>query len=88
MRPCQAKWRGGGAGSIRPEGQPRCRAAPAVLWERVMREPPSPCNRVCRIDQATGWCLGCRRTLTEIADWPMLSPAEKQALLRQLERRC
>ena len=53
-----------------------------------MREPPSPCTRVCRIDERTGWCLGCRRTLAEIADWPMLSASEKQALLAQLERRC
>jgi predicted Fe-S protein YdhL (DUF1289 family) len=53
----------------------------------AMREPISPCNRVCRIDQRTGWCLGCRRTLTEIADWPMLTPAEKQALIDVLDRR-
>ena len=52
-----------------------------------MREPPSPCNRVCRIDERTGWCIGCRRTLTEIADWPMLSAAEKHALLARLDRR-
>ena len=54
---------------------------------RPMREPPSPCNRVCRIDARTGWCLGCRRTLGEIADWPMLSAREKQALLDALETR-
>ena len=52
-----------------------------------MREPPSPCNRVCRIDERTGRCLGCRRTLTDIADWPMLNAAEKQALLAALARR-
>jgi predicted Fe-S protein YdhL (DUF1289 family) len=55
--------------------------------EAAMREPPSPCNRVCRIDERTGWCLGCRRTLTEIADWPMLSAVEKHALLAKLDRR-
>jgi len=58
-----------------------------VLLGLAMREPPSPCNRVCRIDPASGWCIGCRRTLSEIADWPMLSPAEKRELLRQLDRR-
>lgn len=52
-----------------------------------MREPPSPCTRVCRIDQRTGWCLGCRRTLGEIADWPMLDAEEKRALLARLETR-
>jgi predicted Fe-S protein YdhL (DUF1289 family) len=35
----------------------------------------------------TGWCQGCKRTLGEIADWPMLSNAEKRAVLRRLEER-
>ena len=50
-------------------------------------EPPSPCNSVCRIDPASGFCLGCARTLTEIADWPMLSAGEKRSLIRRLEAR-
>ena len=49
--------------------------------------PPSPCNRVCRIDARTGWCQGCRRTLAEIADWPLLAPAAQHALLAELARR-
>ena len=52
-----------------------------------MREPPSPCTKVCRIDPATGWCLGCRRTLEEIADWAMLSARGKTAVLEKLEAR-
>jgi uncharacterized protein len=52
-----------------------------------MREPPSPCTRVCRIEPETGWCLGCRRTLTEIADWAMLSWRAKHALLAELQGR-
>ncbi len=35
----------------------------------------------------TGWCLGCKRTLREIADWPMLTPGEKRQMLRGLETR-
>jgi len=54
---------------------------------RSMRRPPSPCNRICRIDAATGWCLGCRRTLEEIADWPMLSTQQQLALLGRLAAR-
>jgi len=53
----------------------------------MQRPPPSPCNSVCRIDPRTDLCLGCQRTLEEIADWPMLSVAEKRALLRELEGR-
>jgi hypothetical protein len=57
------------------------------MVDAPMREPPSPCNRICRIDPRTGWCLGCRRTLAEIADWPMLSASEKRALLDALAER-
>lgn len=52
-----------------------------------MREPPSPCNRICRIDEASGWCIGCRRTIEEIKDWPMLSAKGKAELLSRLEAR-
>ena len=51
------------------------------------RHPHSPCNSICKIDPASGWCLGCKRTLEEIADWPMLRAAEKQAVLERLEGR-
>jgi predicted Fe-S protein YdhL (DUF1289 family) len=49
--------------------------------------PRSPCNKVCQIDIATGWCLGCGRTLAEIAAWPGLTPAERRALLAALPAR-
>lgn len=52
-----------------------------------VRQPPSPCTGVCRIDAETGWCKGCARTLDEIADWPILSVREKDALLIRLEER-
>ena len=52
-----------------------------------LRQPPSPCIGICRIDQATGWCQGCLRTLQEIADWPLLSVREKDALLLSLAER-
>ncbi len=45
-----------------------------------MRSVESPCTGVCRIDPADGFCLGCRRTLDEIADWPMLAKAGKRAV--------
>lgn len=52
-----------------------------------MHHLPSPCISICRIDQATGWCEGCKRTLEEIADWPMLSNREKRAILERLDER-
>ena len=49
--------------------------------------PPSPCIGVCRIARRTRSCEGCKRTLDEIADWPMLKAAEKRAILAQLPTR-
>jgi len=52
-----------------------------------MYHPASPCTGICRIDPATGWCEGCRRTLEEIADWPMLNGHEKREVLIRLPAR-
>jgi predicted Fe-S protein YdhL (DUF1289 family) len=52
-----------------------------------LRQPPSPCTGICRIEPTTGWCQGCARTLAEIADWPMLTVREKDALLLRLAER-
>ena len=49
--------------------------------------PPSPCISVCQIDDATGLCLGCRRTIDEIRDWIIMSPEERQRLLDALALR-
>ncbi|HEY0959765.1 MAG TPA: DUF1289 domain-containing protein [Novosphingobium sp.] len=52
-----------------------------------MKNLPSPCTGVCRIDERSGLCKGCRRTLAEIADWPMPSPSAKRVMLARLEKR-
>ncbi|HYB09499.1 MAG TPA: DUF1289 domain-containing protein [Alphaproteobacteria bacterium] len=44
----------------------------------------SPCIGVCRLDPATGRCLGCRRTIAEIAAWSGLSPRERAAIVARL----
>ncbi len=49
--------------------------------------PTTPCGAVCQIDPKTGWCLGCYRTLPEIAKWGKFSEDERQALLPELDRR-
>jgi predicted Fe-S protein YdhL (DUF1289 family) len=48
---------------------------------------PSPCIDVCRMDEATGWCVGCLRTLDEIALWSALDDDDKRQVWRDLERR-
>ena len=47
----------------------------------------SPCIEVCRMDPASGYCLGCRRTIEEIASWSSYTPAEKRAVLAHLPAR-
>ena len=47
----------------------------------------SPCNLVCTIDTATGWCRGCGRTLDEIARWSGASDTDRAAIWRTLDAR-
>jgi uncharacterized protein len=62
-------------------------ASPSAMHVIPGNHPPSPCDGTCRVSEQTGWCLGCKRTLNEIADWPMLSPKEKRGVLAGLDRR-
>ncbi|TFF25312.1 DUF1289 domain-containing protein [Jiella endophytica] len=47
----------------------------------------SPCTLVCTIDPATGLCLGCRRTIDEIAGWASFAPDRRRAILADLAER-
>jgi predicted Fe-S protein YdhL (DUF1289 family) len=47
----------------------------------------SPCNKVCVIDEQSGYCRGCQRTLDEIARWGGMSEAEQRAVLEALAAR-
>ena len=45
---------------------------------------PSPCRNICTLDPAGRLCLGCRRTLDEIARWSSMSDAERAAVAARL----
>jgi hypothetical protein len=47
----------------------------------------SPCNKICVMDAEQRYCLGCRRTLDEIARWGALSDEERRAVLLALPTR-
>ena len=49
--------------------------------------PPSPCISVCQMEDATGWCLGCKRTIDEIREWMIMLPEERQRVLDALKDR-
>jgi len=46
----------------------------------------SPCIGICAVDD-NGQCLGCFRTLDEIASWPTLSREQQSKLLEELPKR-
>ncbi len=47
----------------------------------------SPCVKVCQMDPQRGLCLGCRRSLEEIARWGSMSDAERQRVMDVLPYR-
>lgn len=47
----------------------------------------SPCINVCRMDEATGLCAGCCRTLEEIAAWSAATDDTKRRILRAVQER-
>lgn len=47
----------------------------------------TPCVKVCVVEGQTGLCLGCGRTLNEIAKWAKFTDAERDAVMAALPPR-
>jgi len=47
----------------------------------------TPCIDVCEMDASSGLCIGCGRTLDEIAGWADMSPEERRAIMAVLPAR-
>ena len=47
----------------------------------------SPCVMVCTVDGASGLCLGCLRTLQEIATWSRMTDEGRADVMADLPRR-
>ncbi len=47
----------------------------------------SPCIKICTLHPLRGLCLGCGRTIAEIACWSAMSAAERATLMAQLPAR-
>ena len=67
----------GGAAGRRHAAAGRCMMDAAVA---------SPCIDICRLD-AQGLCVGCRRTIDEIVEWPRASEARRREILDELALR-
>lgn len=47
----------------------------------------SPCVKICTLDGRSGLCLGCGRTVDEIARWTAMSAAERVSIIGELPGR-
>ncbi len=48
---------------------------------------PSPCVSVCRMDDQRRYCLGCLRTIDEIAGWSRMDDTAKRNVWALIEQR-
>jgi uncharacterized protein len=53
----------------------------------TMAEIESPCVKVCVLDPGSSHCVGCGRSLAEIARWTVLSPEERRRIMAELPAR-
>ena len=58
-------------------------AAPTPQSRRVM----SPCIGICIMDAKSNLCVGCKRTIDEVARWPMIEDSERQKIIDSLKTR-
>lgn len=47
----------------------------------------TPCIKVCAVSGQTGLCVGCGRTLAEIAGWGGMDETRRKAIMAELPAR-
>jgi predicted Fe-S protein YdhL (DUF1289 family) len=58
-------------------------APPPYAARRVM----SPCKSICIMDAKSDLCIGCKRTIAEIARWPMMDDDERRKIVDAIRTR-
>ena len=58
-------------------------APPPYAARRVM----SPCKSICIMDAKSNLCIGCKRTIDEVARWPMMDDDERRKVVEALKTR-
>jgi len=48
---------------------------------------PSPCTSVCKMNERTGWCEGCFRSIDEIIAWGTMADEGKRRIWALLPER-
>jgi predicted Fe-S protein YdhL (DUF1289 family) len=72
----------------REQGGPSCPNSGALRKDvNTMSEVKSPCVEICQLDMSSDICLGCFRTMDEIAGWVDMTDAEKRDVLSLIEER-
>ena len=47
----------------------------------------SPCVKICTLDARSGLCLGCGRSIDEIAQWTDMSAEQRRRVMAELPGR-
>ena len=47
----------------------------------------TPCTKICTLDASGRICIGCRRTVDEIAKWASLTDEQRRRIMKELRRR-
>lgn len=55
------------------------------VWKR--KEVDSPCVRLCTVHPVERICVGCYRSIEEIATWGRMTPEERKAIMAELPSR-
>lgn len=55
------------------------------VWKR--EEIQSPCVKLCVVHPEERICVGCLRSIDEIASWSRMSPAERSTIMAELPAR-
>lgn len=68
-----------------------CSSPAALSWpvesERNFMAIASPCTKVCTMDPVSDLCIGCGRSLAEIARWGTMTDEERQRIMATLPGR-
>lgn len=73
-----------------------CASALPRVWRRLLDAASrvesggacaSPCQSICQMHAASGWCEGCLRSIDEIATWAALDEGDQRAIWSQIPQR-
>jgi predicted Fe-S protein YdhL (DUF1289 family) len=52
-----------------------------------MADIKSPCNSICTVDKVSALCVGCGRSLAEIAAWSQFTAEKRDQIMAELPQR-